>query len=224
MFLSPFHQVQYNDVNQGRCGECGDIWSDPRPRANDEGGKYGKGIIVANYIQEQAIDIKIQVTANHGGFFEFRLCADKTSPSDLTTDECFDKHLLQFEDGTTRYILGATVGGPSALFNFTVRLPAGVSCQYCVLQWWWKTASNNNGCAGNDIGCGEQEQYKNCADVAIVANGAVSNVTKSPDSFISTVSTNTVGPTCPSYDNNTFICVCGSSVCQLQEIGNSPVS
>jgi hypothetical protein len=32
-------QVQYFDeVNQGRCGECGDEWKLARPRPNDEGG------------------------------------------------------------------------------------------------------------------------------------------------------------------------------------------
>lgn len=34
-------QVQHDEVNQGRCGECGDEWSLPRPRDNDEGGLYG---------------------------------------------------------------------------------------------------------------------------------------------------------------------------------------
>ena len=54
--LSP----QYTDVSQDRCGECGDNWSDPRPRANDEGGKYGKGIIAATYSQAQVINVQIQ--------------------------------------------------------------------------------------------------------------------------------------------------------------------
>jgi hypothetical protein len=44
-------QIQYDDVNQGRCGECGDIWSDPRPRQNDEGGLYGTGTIGRVYEQ-----------------------------------------------------------------------------------------------------------------------------------------------------------------------------
>jgi len=44
-------KVQWNEVNQGRCGECGDEWSIQRPRQNDEGGKYGKGIIGKNYTQ-----------------------------------------------------------------------------------------------------------------------------------------------------------------------------
>ena len=152
-------------MNKGRCGQCGDTWSDPSPRPNDEGGLYGTGIIVANYTQEDVIDVQIQITTNHGGFLEFRLCADKTSADELTTDECLDKNLLEFEDGSTRYILGISDGQPTTV-NLKVRLPAGVSCQYCVLQMWWKTNINNNGC----IGCGDQEEYKNCADIAIASN------------------------------------------------------
>lgn len=41
----------YNDVNQGRCGECGDEWRLPRPRPNEEGGLYGTGLIGQNYVQ-----------------------------------------------------------------------------------------------------------------------------------------------------------------------------
>ena len=42
-------QAQFDDVNKGRCGECGDMWSIPRPRPNDEGGLYGTGLIARNY-------------------------------------------------------------------------------------------------------------------------------------------------------------------------------
>lgn len=49
-------QVQFNGVNQGRCGECGDDWSLPRPRPNDEGGKYGTGIIGQKYFKGQVLD------------------------------------------------------------------------------------------------------------------------------------------------------------------------
>ena len=116
---------------------------------------------------------------NHGGFFEFRLCADKKNANELSTDECFNKNLLEFEDGTTRYILGSSPGSSIGPVNFRLRLPVGVSCQYCVLQWWWKTASNNNGC-GSNVGCGNQEQYKNCADIVITSNGDSNFTTKTP--------------------------------------------
>lgn len=40
-----FIQTQY-EKNYGKCGECGDDWSLPRPRPNENGGIYGTGLIV----------------------------------------------------------------------------------------------------------------------------------------------------------------------------------
>lgn len=47
----PLEQVQYNSINRGRCGECGDEWSLPRPRPNDEGGKFWSGKIGQTYTE-----------------------------------------------------------------------------------------------------------------------------------------------------------------------------
>ena len=110
-----FFQTQYNVNNQGRCGECGDQWALPRPRHNDEGGLYGNGIIVASYTQGSLIPVDLELPVNHGGWMEFRLCADKTSPTQLVTQDCLDKNLLEFIDGTTRYVIGRnanSVNGP----------------------------------------------------------------------------------------------------------------
>ena len=93
----------------------------PRPRSNDEGGKYGTGVILSRYTQEDVIDVQITSTTNHGGFIEFRLCADKRSAIQLSTDECFDKNLLEFEDGSTRYNLRAGPGGPNGPVNLRLR-------------------------------------------------------------------------------------------------------
>ncbi len=46
-------QVQWNEINKGRCGECGDEWSLPRPRPNDEGGIYYTGIKGQTYTRGQ---------------------------------------------------------------------------------------------------------------------------------------------------------------------------
>jgi hypothetical protein len=39
-------QTQW-DENGGNCGECGDNYALNRPRPNENGGTFGKGIIVA---------------------------------------------------------------------------------------------------------------------------------------------------------------------------------
>ena len=79
----------------------------------------------------------VDITANHLGYFEFRLCADKKSLDELANQECFDKHLLQLADGSTRYQVGSNTGYHDVL----VKLPDGVTCQYCVVQWTY-TAGN----------------------------------------------------------------------------------
>lgn len=35
--------------NDMKCGVCGDNYKDARPRDNENGGKYGVGVVVANY-------------------------------------------------------------------------------------------------------------------------------------------------------------------------------
>jgi len=158
--------TQYNGVNNGRCGECGDTWSLPRPRANDEGGTYGRGIISQNYKMGSYVRMSVLITANHMGYFEFRLCTEKQSINQLVTQECLDKNLLRLADGTTRYYLPDSRVGYRDLL---VKLPNGVTCEYCVVQWTyvagnnWGTCSNGTGA----VGCGPQESYRNCADVTI---------------------------------------------------------
>ena len=36
-------------VQGGKCGVCGDAYGDVEPRQHEDGGKYGKGIITAQY-------------------------------------------------------------------------------------------------------------------------------------------------------------------------------
>ena len=122
---------------------------------------------MATYNQGDIISVEIEITFNPGGWMEFRLCADKTSATQLVTQECLDKHLLQLTDGTTRHSLGRNANAVSGTVSLQLRLPAGVTCQYCVLQMYWKTDINNNGCNA----CGDQESYANCADVRILASG-----------------------------------------------------
>ena len=64
------------------------------------GGKYGLGIIVAEYQAGQSVEMRVQLTANHLGWFEFRLCPDNDSV--LSADElseCFEQNVLEFCNG-----------------------------------------------------------------------------------------------------------------------------
>ncbi len=54
------------------------------------------------------------------------------------TQECLDKHLLEFAgeyDGLTR----VPEGEENRMFQYKLKLPQGVTCEHCVIQWFWKT-------------------------------------------------------------------------------------
>ena len=64
-------QVQWNK-NGGRCGICGDPYNGPRD--NEAGGRFATGIIAKRYTEGQTITVSLDITVNHGGYFEFRMC------------------------------------------------------------------------------------------------------------------------------------------------------
>jgi len=156
------------DLNDGKCGECGDQYDLPRPRANEAGGKYGNGIIVKEYTKGQVVDVGIELTTNHLGWFEFRLCP-VNDPTVLVTQECLDENLLELADGSgnTRYMLEEQRIGR---FVIPVKLPDDITCTQCVLQWWWNCGNNWGNCKNGTegMGCGPQETWANCADIAII--------------------------------------------------------
>ena len=74
----------------GKCGICGDDWfADPREH-EAPGGLYATGTIVNSYSAGQTIPVTIEITANHWGHFEFKLCANNDVTKDPKQD-CFDK-------------------------------------------------------------------------------------------------------------------------------------
>ncbi|CAC5396775.1 unnamed protein product [Mytilus coruscus] len=81
--------------NGGKCGVCGDPYQGPYK--NEAGGIYAQGIIARTYEPGQNISVKIQIMANHRGWFEFRLCVNNNI-SQKITHACLDKHLLETSD------------------------------------------------------------------------------------------------------------------------------
>jgi len=58
--------------------------------------------------------------------------------------ECLDRHLLELVEmpGQGDGVVDGTkfrIGGTTGKFFPTVKLPAGVTCENCVLQWYWTT-------------------------------------------------------------------------------------
>ncbi|XP_046637635.1 uncharacterized protein LOC124315930 [Daphnia pulicaria] len=162
----------FDEVNQGRCGECGDEWKLARPRPNDEGGIYDTGIISQTYTEGSVVRLTVNVTANHFGTFVFRLCPKQTA-NELVTQECLDRYPLQLVempgqgDGVVDGI-NFHIGSTTGLYFPSVRLPAGVSCEHCVLQWFWTVANSPGLCPNGGSGYCYQESFVNCADVSIL--------------------------------------------------------
>ncbi|CAF4556263.1 unnamed protein product, partial [Rotaria sp. Silwood2] len=151
--------------NGGRCGVCGDSYSGPR--YHETGGKYATNIIVRHYLSDVLIDVKILLSANHKGFMEFRLCAALDSNIEVT-QECLDQNILHIEGFGKQY----TVNEGMDLIFLRVQLPHGLSCSRCVLQWryhagnnWGKNIETGETC----LGCGQQEEFYNCADISITS-------------------------------------------------------
>ena len=59
------------------------------------------------------------------------------------------------------------------------RLPKGLKCTQCILQWIYTTGNNWGQCEDGTgaLGCGPQEQFRGCSDIRITraSSLAVSN-------------------------------------------------
>ena len=120
------------DENGGKCGVCGDAWNGPRE--HEAGGRYATGTIARNYTEGHTITIKVQVTATHKGYFEFRICPHN-NPSTRVKQSCLDKHILRQPGGNTRVV----ETGETPIYSMNYVLPIGVTCSQCMLQWKWNT-------------------------------------------------------------------------------------
>ena len=59
---------------------------------------YGKGILVRKYQRGQPIKVRVELTANHMGYFEFRICPNN-NPAQVASQRCLDQYVLQKRDG-----------------------------------------------------------------------------------------------------------------------------
>lgn len=147
------------------CGVCGDSARSTN-RPHEVGGQYATGTIVKTYSVGQTINVDIYLSANHLGYFEFRLCP-VNNPKIEATHECLNRNLLKIEGHGTRYAVST---GESKI-SLRIKLPDGLSCSQCVLQWKYRGGNNwgtENGQSG--LGIGSQEEFYNCADIAIGSN------------------------------------------------------
>ncbi|RZC36428.1 Chitin bind 3 domain containing protein, partial [Asbolus verrucosus] len=118
--------------NGGNCGVCGDNWASSVPRSNENTGKFGNGIVTRTYKSGGTVDTSVTLTANHLGTFTFSLCVLQ-DPSKPESEDCFTD--LKLADGSSVYNV---IAGDYIVTN-KVQLPAGLTCERCVLRWHYKT-------------------------------------------------------------------------------------
>jgi hypothetical protein len=149
------------------------------PRDHEDGGIYATGIIGRTFESGEMINTTIDITANHFGYFEFRLCPidlGKSRRPRRLSQGCLDQHLLTIgpsdsksNGDDTRYYLPH---GNKSYFYVPVQLPSEIiACKHCVLQWkyhagnTWGKDQKGRKC----LGCADQqEEFYNCADIAII--------------------------------------------------------
>lgn len=182
-----------HSINGGKCGVCGDGWNSARK--HDVGGPFASGIIAKTYEQGSTIDVDILLTANHKGYFEFRVCA-YTDESKEVTQECLDKNQLTINGNDLKY----RVNSNEKQINLKVKLPDGFSCTHCLFQWHYRAGNSwGSDSEGTGIGFGPQEEYNNCADIQITPKTGVTSTattlgTNAPATFATTIGT-TIGTT-----------------------------
>lgn len=156
-----------------RAGMCGDRLSSLNHMLGGYCMPYSTVPIVDVWQSGSEVDFQINIHTNHNGYFEFHLCnldacgtsdidkkcfkekhcyrlervpSDKCEdPSQDTTFECGpidqkNKHrwYVPCRKGGTNHL----VGGRSGTMRY--KLPDGVTCKHCILQWYWATANRCN--------------------------------------------------------------------------------
>lgn len=155
--------------NGGKCGECGDAWDLPEPRPHENGGQWGQGVIVRSYLPGNEMTIRVELTASHMGYFEFRLC-----PKPNAKQSCLDENVLEILSGSPSQRSPTDLDtrfyprNGSRIYEIKAQLPE-ILCNQCVLQWRYVAGNNWGMCDdGNGaVGCGPQEEFRSCSDIAL---------------------------------------------------------
>ena len=119
---------------QNECGVCGDNAKLAIKPNEPPLGKYATDVVVGRTYPEGAeIPVEIWFSANHKGWMEFRLC-EHNDPKTTVTQTCLNEHLLTILNHGTRFKVSSEM--ESVFVN--VKLPERVTCDYCVLQWYYR--------------------------------------------------------------------------------------
>jgi hypothetical protein len=161
--------TQWNQ-NGGKCSICGENYA--KEKRFEKGGDLYRGHIVRSYAKNSKIEVDVELTTNHRGWFEFRLC--NIDNMNEATQECLDRTLLKDASGKSRFDSPSQVEGWQGHFKHSLIIPTNFECNHCVFQWKYNVGNSH----GNDfvtgeycLGCGPQEQFYGCSDISITNGG-----------------------------------------------------
>jgi len=168
IYYPPMRGGAFSNPGNGYCPHCLGTSFLPMPTCGrDSFLNYANGP-VTSFSAGQWVQFEIKVTAHHKGHFQFRLCDETMSSAvgDLADqEECLNGHVLErvrpeemhldcqpddsrgdcqpFDEANPSYWYLPPAGGSmSADYRFTYKLPDGVLCEKCTLQWWWSSANS----------------------------------------------------------------------------------
>merc|ERR1711997_1308249 len=121
--------------------------------------------IVRKYEVNQVIKVRVELTANHMGYFEFRVCPNNALKKPAS-QMCLDKHILKQQNlNGPRYFPNPG----NKVIEMHYQLPKDLTCRQCVFQWRYVAGNNWGRCKNGTeaVGCGPQEEFRACADVTI---------------------------------------------------------
>ncbi|KAK3281481.1 hypothetical protein CYMTET_10732 [Cymbomonas tetramitiformis] len=197
----------------GTVGLCGVVEGRDYLETKDMNGDPYQPQLQATYMQGGLLELEFLITAHHMGHVELHVCPNRDNP----TQSCFDEHPLTFvedlacaepaprdpnypergylcpNNGDAEIPEGSYGDSRSGMgFRHHWRLPEGLHCEQCLLQWYYLTANSCNPPGYHDYpfpssswwksalgdcseipgdGDGTPEQFWNCADIAITADG-----------------------------------------------------
>eukprot|EP00928_Gymnodinium_smaydae_P069860 TRINITY_DN5363_c1_g1_i1.p1 TRINITY_DN5363_c1_g1~~TRINITY_DN5363_c1_g1_i1.p1 ORF type:complete len:688 (-),score=90.02 TRINITY_DN5363_c1_g1_i1:294-2309(-) len=205
---------------------------------------------VATWKAGTVVEVEVKITAHHKGHFEVSVC-DQVITSALSKPQaCLDKWILERaspeEAGLTNCQPGDKRAGcqpidprhPERFYlpppgfspdggnthKFYVKVPAGLKCAACTMQWRWWSANScipapDYGCFASELTssgftnvaswglggacpgggcnrCGCGEEFRNCVDITVSAASGEPDTTQPPAST-------TVAPTTQSFATTT---------------------
>jgi len=168
IYYPPMRGGAFGNPDNAYCPHCLGTVDLPMPTCGrDNFLNYASGPVTP-FTAGQRVEFEIKVTAHHKGHFQFRLCDHTISSAvgDLADQEnCLNEHVLErvrpaeihsdcqpndsrgdcqpFDEANPSYwYLPPSGGSMSADYKFTYKLPDGVTCEKCTLQWWWSSANS----------------------------------------------------------------------------------